>query len=71
MIKPQFIYQDGEPTFVVLPYAEWLATIDEDLADEIALQQARAADDGTRYPQEVITRLMDGESPGSIASFTN
>mgnify|MGYP003129513376 CR=1 FL=1 len=63
MTKPQIIYQDDEPAFVVLPYAEWLATIDEDEADEIAAQQARDDDDGTRYPMEVITRLSDGESP--------
>ena len=63
MTKPQIIYLDDEPAFVVLPYAEWLATIDEDEADEIAAQQARDDDDGTRYPMEVITRLSDGESP--------
>ena len=61
MTKPQIIYQDDEPAFVVLPYAEWLATIDEDEADEIAAQQARDDDDGTRYPMEVITRLSDGD----------
>ncbi|MHC8495322.1 helix-turn-helix transcriptional regulator (plasmid) [Thalassospira sp. SM2505] len=63
MTKPQIIYQDDQPAFVVVPYADWLATINEDQADEMALQQALADDDGTRYPQEVITRLMAGEQP--------
>ena len=63
MTKPQIIYQNDQPAFVVVPYDEWLASIDEDQADEMALQQARAEDDGTRYPQEVIDRLADGEQP--------
>tara|TARA_R100000322_G_scaffold159382_2_gene120299 strand:- start:6087 stop:6461 length:375 start_codon:yes stop_codon:yes gene_type:complete len=63
MNKPQIIYQGDQPAFVVVPYADWLATIDEDEADEMAAKQARAEDDGTRYPLEVVSRLSAGEQP--------
>lgn len=63
MTKPQIIYQDDRPAFVVVPYAEWLGTITEEQADEMAFEQALATDDGTRYPQDVINRLMEGEAP--------
>tara|TARA_R110001583_G_scaffold189523_1_gene352595 strand:- start:8604 stop:9008 length:405 start_codon:yes stop_codon:yes gene_type:complete len=66
VIKPQIIYQGDMPAFVVVPYADWLAMVDEDKADAIAFDHALAADDGTRYPQEVVSRLMDGEHPVKV-----
>jgi predicted HicB family RNase H-like nuclease len=38
----------------------------ESVDDYLALRRALAADDGTRYPQEVITRLSDGEHPITV-----
>ena len=37
--------------------------MDEDELDAIALEEARADDDGTRYPFEIIIRLSKGEHP--------
>lgn len=40
--------------------------MDEDELDAIALEEARADDDGTRYPFEIIIRLSKGEHPVGV-----
>ena len=64
MPKPQIIYQDNEPAFVVIPYKDYMThRPDEELSDEQLFHRARTEDDGSRIPHDVVTRLIGGENP--------
>ncbi|MDK9721053.1 MAG: helix-turn-helix domain-containing protein [Rhodospirillales bacterium] len=65
MSKLQIIYQDnGKAAFVVLPVADYLARFpDADLSDEQLFDLAKAQDDGSRVPHDVMKRLIDCENP--------
>ncbi|MBI5162438.1 MAG: helix-turn-helix transcriptional regulator [Magnetospirillum sp.] len=60
--KVQFIEQDGERRFAVLPIADWELILDR--LDE--LEAVRAFDAGVvgeTFPEEVVHRLVAGENP--------
>lgn len=64
MTQPQIIESNGEPAFVVLPYAEYeaLRARLEDLEDVQAFDEAMA-DAGEAFPHAIARRLLDDESP--------
>jgi len=65
MVETQFIEQNGEPDFVVLPIAEW-HRLTEHLQDlEDALDIATVMNDRNRrtIPAAVVDRLLDDEHP--------
>lgn len=65
--KPQIIYSDGRPAFVVLPVQDYLDLSPEAeswLSDEEAFDLAR--DDGTLIPHHVMSRIIDGENPVKV-----
>ncbi|OHC73803.1 MAG: hypothetical protein A3G18_00525 [Rhodospirillales bacterium RIFCSPLOWO2_12_FULL_58_28] len=68
MAKPQIIYGDNGPAFVVLPIAEYLARFPEStLSDEALFDLAQAQNDGgERTPHDVVKRLIDGENPVKV-----
>jgi DNA-binding XRE family transcriptional regulator len=69
MTRPQIIYDNDRPAFVVVPIEEYL-TLNPDakalLTDEEMYDRAVARDDGTRIPHEVVKRLALGESPVKV-----
>lgn len=65
IIEPQIIEKDGEPTFAVLPIAEWQRLMQR-LADlEDANEIEAIANDPHRrtIPGSVVRRLLDDEQP--------
>lgn len=69
MTKPQIIYDNGRPAFVVVPIDEYLAQNPDAkslLTDEEIYDRAVSRDDGTRIPHEVVKRLALGESPVKV-----
>ena len=57
-MKTQIIEQDGKPAFVVLSIEDYNALV----SDEEFMIQARDNDSGTRYPSEVVDRIIDGQN---------
>jgi DNA-binding XRE family transcriptional regulator len=64
MIEPQIIESDGQPAFVVLPYAEWrrIEELLEDASDNAALEAFRA-DAPEVFPISVADALIAGQNP--------
>ncbi len=65
-LKPQIIYDDGVPAFVVLPWAEWQALRGEDgLGDEEIAALISAEHDVTDrgLPLAVVERMLAGGNP--------
>lgn len=69
MTRPQIIYRDGEPAFVVLPWEDylrlggrksWAAMTDEEIFD------AAVSVDEETFPLELTERLLAGESPVKV-----
>lgn len=69
MTRPQIIYDNDRPAFVVVPIEEYL-TLNPDakslLTDEEMYDRAVARDDGTRIPHEVVKRLAMGDNPVKV-----
>lgn len=62
-IHPQFIAQNGIPTFVVLPYKEYEAILEtiEDIIDMETIQ-ASQTDANERFPLDIVERIASGEN---------
>jgi ribosome-binding protein aMBF1 (putative translation factor) len=62
--KPQIIECDGKPEYAVIPYAEYeeMSRLSEAMRD-IHAYDAGLADEGEAVPQEMMRRLVVGESP--------
>ena len=67
MTKPQIIESDGQPAFVVIPYAEWQEIMDrlEDDRDNATLSAFRANGEET-FPIAVADALIAGENPVKV-----
>ena len=65
MTEPQFIEQNGEPAFVVLPIAEWrrLMAQLEDLEDALDIETIANDPNRRTIPAAVVDRLLDDEHP--------
>lgn len=59
-MEHQIIKHDGKPAFVLVPFDEYNALM---TSDEDFMRQARADDDGHRYPADLVDRIMDGTNP--------
>jgi DNA-binding XRE family transcriptional regulator len=61
--KPQFIEQNGEPRFAVVPIAEWKRIVEalDDVEDARAVARWKAAP-GETIPAAIVDRLIDGEN---------
>jgi DNA-binding XRE family transcriptional regulator len=57
-MKTQIIEQNGKPAFVVLSIEDYNALV----SDEGFMIQARDNDSGTRYPSDVVDRIIDGQN---------
>jgi DNA-binding XRE family transcriptional regulator len=57
-MKTQIIEKDGKPAFVVLTVEDYNALI----SDEEFMVQTREYDSGTRYPSDVVDRIIDGQN---------
>jgi len=62
-IHPQYITEDGLPTFVVLPYEEYESLLDklEEIEDIQAVELAKA-DKSERFPLELVEELASGKN---------
>lgn len=65
MTKVQFIERDGHREFAIVPIELWhrLASLAEDLEDEVTYDEAKAADDGVRIPAAVLDAELAGAHP--------
>jgi hypothetical protein len=65
MVEPQFIEQNGEPAFVVLPIAEWRLIIEqlEDIEDALDIEASANDPHRRTIPAAVVDRLLDDEPP--------
>jgi DNA-binding Xre family transcriptional regulator len=65
MTEPQFIEQNGEPAFVVLPIAEWRLIIEqlEDIEDALDIEASANDPHRRTIPAAVVDRLLDDEQP--------
>ena len=61
-IHPQFIEQDGERRFAVLPIAEYEALL-ERLDEAEAVRDYDAARGQETFPEDVAARLVAGDNP--------
>jgi DNA-binding XRE family transcriptional regulator len=61
----QFIEKNGHREFAVVPIELWnkLADQAEELEDEAMFDQAKASDDGTRIPADVLQAELLGDHP--------
>ena len=62
--KLQIIERDGKPEYAVIPYADYqeMSRLSEAMRDIEAYDKA-LADEGEAIPQEMMERLVAGESP--------
>lgn len=65
MTKIQFIERNGKREYAVVPMDiyERLVSTAEDKEDIALYEAAKAADDGTRIPAEVVNAIVDGAHP--------
>lgn len=65
MSKIQYIERDGKREYAVVPIDifERMAEAAEDMDDIALYEAAKAADDGTRIPGEVVNAEIDGVHP--------
>jgi DNA-binding XRE family transcriptional regulator len=65
MTKIQFIERNGKREYAVVPIDiyERLVSTAEDKEDIALYEAAKAADDGTRIPAEVVNAIVDGAHP--------
>lgn len=65
MIEPQIIEKDGEPTFAVLPIAEWQRLMERlaDLEDAGEIEAIAKDPNFRAIPGSVVGRLLDDEQP--------
>jgi DNA-binding XRE family transcriptional regulator len=67
-MKPQVIEKDGQPEWVVIPYAEYkrlieAAEVAEDVRDYDAIKEALGSGREELVPADVADRLLGGENP--------
>ncbi len=64
-INAQFLYdENGAPTHAVIRYADFQAlTENTEPSDEQLYVAAKAADNGARLSADMVSRLVEGESP--------
>jgi DNA-binding XRE family transcriptional regulator len=67
-MKPQIIEKNGKAEWAVLPYKEYLSLISAaDLAEDIHdVNEFRKTDDGERIPEDIVNKILDGESPVKV-----
>ena len=60
----QFIKENGQAAYVVLPVAEYEDLLDRlELAEDIATIKEANANPGEWWPADVVNRLLDGDNP--------
>lgn len=65
MTRVQVIEKDGQPVYYVVPADLWAAVRGaiEDAEDAAAYAEAKAADDGVRFPAAVAYAIAEGAHP--------
>ena len=65
MTRVQVIEKDGQPVYYVVPADLWAAVRGaiEDAEDAAAYAEAKASDDGVRFPAAVAYAIADGAHP--------
>ena len=68
MVETQFIEQNGEPDFVVLPIAEWHRLMERlrDLEDALDITTVMNDRNRRTIPAAVVDRLLDDEHPLTV-----
>lgn len=63
--QPQFIYQDGKPTFVVVRIDDWERITDalDDLEDIFFLEEYQTDPSQELLPAEMVDAFLDGANP--------